>query len=112
MRFISMVGSKEHPVPKKKEIILKKNVKKEPKKPIITGIDGEFIDEQVHLKAIGENIEDKNLEWKITFDGETITPSSVGPILILNETNTNKYIEAEETEITITIDNYVSPAFV
>lgn len=112
MRFISMVGSKEHPVPKRKEIILKKNVRKEPKKPVITGIDGEFKDEQLHLKVLGENIDDKSLDWKITFDNEVITPSSIGPILVLNKANTIKYIEVDVTQVTITIDNYTSPTFV
>lgn len=114
MRFISMVGSKQRPVPKK-QVILKKQTlpkKEEKKELLITGIETSFKNEQLHLKIVGENIDEKiNYDWTITFDNKVITPSSIGSLLILSKSNTIKYIQADKTKVIVKVENYTSPTF-
>ena len=102
MRFISMIGSKEHPIIKKEISV----------KPIINNIKVELENDKLQLKIIGNNIkENLKYEWTINFDDKTITPSSTGSILVLSKSNTNEYIKSKEVTVFISVGKYISPIF-
>lgn len=102
MRFISMIGSKEHPIIKKEISV----------KPIINNIKVELENDKLQLKIIGNNIkENLKYEWTINFDDKTITPSSTGSILALSKSNTDKYIKSKEVTVFISVGKYISPIF-
>jgi hypothetical protein len=62
----------------------------------------------IHLSNLEENAQ---YEWTISFDGEIITPTSIGPTVILSDANTSRYMKANKTLVKVTSNNYTSPTF-
>ena len=107
MKYITIVGSKQHPIIKQEEKVVQKN-----KAVAITGIDKQLKNRQLYLQLIGENLEQTlNYNWEISFDGKIIIPSSIGTTLILSKSNTSKYLNASKVSAIVKVNNYVSQSF-
>lgn len=105
MRYITILGSKQHPITKKQK--LEKN-----KILSINEITRELQDGKLCLQLVGNNLEqDSEYSWNIQFDDETIIPTSIGTTLILSKNNTFKYLESNKTSIIVRINDYVSQNF-
>lgn len=128
MRFIGMIGSKQHPLTIKREKMLlnirkkedlpqqdikvTEEIKEDEKQLLITGIKALIKKEQLHLQFVGENIEENiKYDWVINFYDRTITPSSIGSKLVLSKSNTLKYVKADKTSVNVSNGNYTSPTF-
>lgn len=110
MRCIKILGSKQHPIPYKRNKFSNKKLDSSDSTILITGVDPKFIDNKIYLYIIGNNLdENKTYDWTINFDnGDIITPTSNGTTLILNQTNSIKYLESNSTKILIHVDDYSS----
>ena len=107
MKYITIVGSKQHPTIKQEKKVVQRN-----KTIAITGIDKQLKNGQLHLQLIGENLKQTfNYNWEISFDGKIIIPSSIGTTLILSKSNTSKYLNADKVSAIIKVNDYVSQSF-
>ena len=107
MRYIKIVGSKQHPVIKQKSENIKKN-----SSIIINKINKELKEGQIYLYLVGENLKQNyNYNWEILFDNESIIPSSIGTTLILSKSNSLKYLNADKVSAKIKVNDYISQVF-
>ena len=107
MKYITIVGSKQHPIIKQEKKVVQRN-----KAIAITGIDKQLKNGQLHLQLIGENLKQTlNYNWEISFGGKIIIPSSIGTTLILSKSNTSKYLNASRVSAIVKVNNYVSQSF-